>query len=81
MKTMFAAAIALAMGTGTALADGPYAPITPFVIWIGQNAAGMPLTPMPELMRMAHNGERLNSAPTPRAFAQQPSAQGAAVES
>ena len=83
MKTMFAAAIALAMGPGTALAEGgagPYALITPFAIWSSESGTGKPLTPMPELMRMAHNGERLNSAPTPRGFAQLPPAQDAAVE-
>ena len=80
MKTMFAAAIAFAMGTGMALADGPPTPVTPFTMWEKEGAAGKPLTPMSEFMRKAHNGEGLNSAPTPRGFAQQPPALGAAVQ-
>ena len=81
-KTMFSAAIALAMGTGMAFAQGavgPPTPVTRFTTWETEGAAGKPLTPMSELMRNAHNGEGLNSAPTPRGFAQQPPAQGAAV--
>jgi hypothetical protein len=83
MKTMFAAAIVLATGTGAALAQGgagPPTPVTPFTMWEKEGAAGKPLTPMPELMRKAHNGEGLNTAPTPRGFAQQPPAQGAALQ-
>ena len=82
-KKMFAAAIAFAMGTGTALAQngaGPPTPVTPFTTWEKEGAAGKPLTPMSELMRMGRNGEGLNSAPTPRGFAQQPPAQGAPVQ-
>jgi hypothetical protein len=83
MKTMVAAAFALAMGTGAALAQGgaggPPAPTTLFNIWSMESAAGKPLTPMSELMRRGRNGEALNSAPTPRGFAQQPPAQGSAV--
>jgi hypothetical protein len=86
MKTIMflgAAAIALAMGTGTALAQGgvgPPTPVTPFTTWETEGAAGKPLTPMSELMRKTHNGEGLNSAPTPRGFAQQPPAQGAPAQ-
>jgi hypothetical protein len=85
MKTMLAAAIALAMGTGAALAQGggggPPAAITPFSIWSMENGAGKPHTPMSELLRKGRNGEPLNSSPTPRGFAQQPPAkQGAAVQ-
>jgi hypothetical protein len=83
-KTMVAAALALAMGTGMALAQaggvGPPTPITPFITWETEGAAGKPLTPMSELIRKAHNGEGLNSAPTPRGFAQQPPAQGAPAQ-
>ncbi len=61
------------------VARGLYAPITPFVIWSNQSAAGKPLTPMPELMRKGREGESLNSAPTPRGFALRPPAPGAAV--
>ena len=83
MKTMFAAAIALAMGTGMALAQGGGggSPVTQFNMWEKEGAAGKPLTPMPELMRKAHSGEGLNSAPTPRGFAQQPPALGAPAQS
>jgi hypothetical protein len=85
MKTMLAAAIALAMGTGAALAQGggggPPAAITPFSIWSMENGAGKPYTAMPELLRKGRNAESLNSAPaTPRGFAQQPAKQGAAVQ-
>ena len=64
MKTIVAAAVALAIGTGTALAHeangGPLPPATPFAIWQQESAAGKPLTPMSELMRMADNGQGLN---------------------
>ena len=84
MKTMLAAAIAFAMGTGAALAQsagGPPAATTPFGIWSMENGAGKPYTPMPELLRKGRNGEALNSAPaTPRGFAQQPAKRGAAVQ-
>jgi|KBSSwiStaDraftv2_1062776.scaffolds.fasta_scaffold2208927_1 hypothetical protein len=56
MKTMFAAVLVLAMGTGMAMAQGnggPAAPITPFTIWSAEGAAGKPLTPLSELIRMA----------------------------
>ena len=81
-KTMFAAAIAFAMGAGMALAQGGSSgtPVTQFDMWEKEGAAGKPLTPMSEFMRKAHNGEGLNSAPTPRGFAQQPPAQGAPVQ-
>jgi hypothetical protein len=82
-RQIFAAAIALAMGTGTALAQGgvgPPTPVTPFTTWEKEGAAGKLLTPMSELIRKAHDGEALNSAPTPRGFAQQPPAGGAAVQ-
>jgi hypothetical protein len=58
MKTMLAAVLALTMGTATAMAQGnggPAAPITPFTIWSAESAAGKPLTPTSELIRMAHN--------------------------
>ena len=83
MKAMFAAALAFAMGTGMALAQGGGGPtnsLTPFTMWEKEGAAGKPLTPMPELMRKAHSGEGLNSAPTPRGFAQQPPALGAPAQ-
>jgi len=82
MRTMFAAAIAFAMGTGMALAQGGGGgtPVTQFNMWEKEGAAGQPLTPMSEFMRKAHNGEGLNSAPTPRGFAQQPPAQNAPAQ-
>ena len=58
MKTMLATMLALAMGTGMAMAQGnggPAAPITPFTIWSAESAAGKPLTPTSELSQMAHN--------------------------
>ena len=78
MKTMFAAGIAFAVGTGMALAQGGGGgtPVTQFNTWEKEGAAGKPLTPMSELMRKAHSGEGLNGAPTPRGFAQQPPALG-----
>jgi hypothetical protein len=79
-KTMTAAvALALAIGTGSACAQGvgPAAPITPFTIWSMEGGNGKSFTPMPELMRKAHEGEALNNAPAPRGFAQQPPALGA----
>ena len=64
MKTMIAAAVALAMATGTALADGgnggPLPLTTPFAIWQQESASGKPLTPTSELLRMADNGQRSN---------------------
>jgi hypothetical protein len=80
MKTMIVAAIALAMATGTALAqsaggangNGPAGPITPFTIWQMQSQTGKPLTPMRELTRMAHEGQGLNTAPAPRGVAEAP---------
>jgi hypothetical protein len=75
MKTTIGAAIALAMAMGTALAQGPLAPNTPFGIWQQEGAAGKPLTPTSELMRRAHNGEGLNGVPAPHGFAQNPPAQ------
>jgi len=76
MKTTIAAAIALAVSGGTAFAQGvgPSAPITPFTIWSMEGGNGKSFTSVPQLMRKAHEGEALNSAPTPRSFAQQPPA-------
>ena len=57
MKTILAAAVALAMGTGMAFAGegegGPLPPTTSFAIWQQEGAAGKPLTPTSELLRMA----------------------------
>ena len=84
MKTMIVAAAALAMGMGTALAqantangNGPAAPITPFTIWQMQSQTGKRMMPTAELMRMAHEGRGLNSAPAPRGLAEGPPAQTA----
>jgi hypothetical protein len=81
MKTMMVAATALAIGMGVAQAQGvgPSAPATPFTIWSMESAAGRPLTPLSELIRKAHNGEALNSAPTPQGLAQNPPAPGTVV--
>jgi hypothetical protein len=77
MKTMIVAAAALAMGMGTAVANGrPCAPASLFTIWSMQSHTGQPFTPTSESMRMARNGERINF-PAPRAFAQGPPAKGA----
>jgi hypothetical protein len=86
MKTMIAAAFALAMGMGTALAqsnlgangNGPAAPMTPFTIWQMQSQTGKPMIPTEELMRMAHRGQGLNATPAP--VAESPSAQTATVQ-
>jgi hypothetical protein len=84
MRTMIVAA-ALAMGMGTAVAqsnlwangNGPAAPITPFTIWSMQSQTGKRMIPMAELLRMAHHGLGLNSAPAPRGLAECPPAQTA----
>ena len=84
MKTIFAAAVALAMGTGVALADGangngPVAPNTPFTIWSMQSQNGKPFTPTSELMRMAHNGQGLDGVSAPHGVAQNAPAQTPSV--
>jgi hypothetical protein len=83
MRTMIVAAAALSMGMGSAVAqqanganaNGPAAPITPFTIWQMQSQTGKRMIPTAELMRMAHHGQGLNSAPAPRGLAESPPAQ------
>jgi len=79
MKTMIVAVV-LAMGMGTAVAQGvgPCGPVSLFTIWSMQSYTSQPFTPTLELMRMARNGERLDFS-APRAFAQKPPPMGVPV--
>jgi hypothetical protein len=86
MKTMIAAAFALAMGTAAAQSNpgangnGPAGPMTPFTIWQMQSQTGKPMIPMKELVQMAHRGQGLDGAPSPRGVAESTSARTAEVQ-
>ena len=84
MKTITVAAVlATGMATSTAMAqsnpgangNGPAAPATPFTIWSMESQTGKRMIPTAELMRMAHEGRGLNSAPAPQGLAERPPTQ------
>jgi hypothetical protein len=82
MKTLIVAAAAMGVGMSTSLAqpnsangNGPAAPITPFTVWSMESQTGKRMIPMPELIKMAHDGRGLDAAPAPRGRAEGPPAQ------
>jgi hypothetical protein len=88
MRTIIAPAAALAMGMAMGMAvaqnsangNGPAAPITPFTIWSMESQTGKRMISTAELMRMAHEGRGLNSAPAPTGVAERPPSQAAAPD-